>query len=121
MSCKQRFSCKVLYTEIQGFCKGLDKGTTAGGAGFVQLHAVYGLVLDLDTFHVLTADIQDTVYLGVKECSSIVMCHSFHFAVVEQESCFHQSFAVTGGAGAHDFHILRKKRVNFFQRTDGCM
>ena len=32
-----------------------------------KLYAVNRLVLDLDAFHILTADIQDTVYIRFKE------------------------------------------------------
>ena len=40
-----------------------DKRAAAGGAGFVELHAVYGLVFDFYAFHVLPADVQDTIHL----------------------------------------------------------
>ena len=36
---KCRF-CEILHTVIQGFGKGFDKGTAAGGACFIELYAV---------------------------------------------------------------------------------
>ena len=32
---KQSGLCEILYRIIQGFCKGFDKGTAAGGAGLI--------------------------------------------------------------------------------------
>ena len=46
---------------------------------------VYSLILDFDTFHVLTADIKDTVYFRIKECSSVIMCYSLYFAIIQHE------------------------------------
>ena len=112
---------KVLHTVIQGFGKGFDKGTTAGGACLVELYTVYGLVLDLNAFHVLTADVEDTVYLRVEESSGIIVGHCLHLTVVQKKSSLHQRFAVAGGAGAYDLCILRKKRIDFADRTDGSL
>ncbi len=79
---------KVLHRVVQGLGKGLDEGAAAGGTGFVKQYAVYGLILDADTFHILTADIQDTVYLRIKEGSSIVVGDGLHFSVIQQKGSF---------------------------------
>ena len=54
----------------------------SGGAGFIELYAVNSMIFDLDTFHILTADVEDTVHIRFKERSGIVMGHRFHFALI---------------------------------------
>ncbi len=110
---KKGGSCKILHTVIQGFGKGFDERTAAGGAGLVKLYAVYGLIFNFDAFHVLSADVQNAVYLGIKEGGRIIVRYGFHFAVVQQKGSLHQGFAVTGGAGAGNFYALGKQVVNF--------
>ena len=44
-------------------CKGLNKGTASGRAGLIELYTVNGMIFDLDTFHILTTDIKDTIYI----------------------------------------------------------
>ena len=84
---KQCFLCKILYTEVKGFRKGRNKGTASGGAGCIQLYTVYSLVLNLDTFHILPADIENTIYLRIKESGSIVVGNGFHFTFIQHQSC----------------------------------
>ena len=62
--------------------KGFDEGAAAGGAGLVQLNAVNGSVLDLDTFHVLPANVQDTVHFRLKKRRGIVVGDRLHFPFV---------------------------------------
>ncbi len=66
------------------FCKGFDKGSASGRAGLIQLYAVNRLIFDLDTLHILAADIKDTVYIWLEEGSRIVVCDSFYFAFVQK-------------------------------------
>ena len=40
------------------------------------------MIFDLDAFHVLAANVQDTVYFRVKKGSSIIVRNRFDFAVV---------------------------------------
>ena len=70
MLCKQGSLGKILYGVIQRLGKGFDKGTTARGTCLVQLYAVYGLITDLDAFHILSADIYNTVNLRVKKAAA---------------------------------------------------
>ena len=67
---KERLSGEILYRVIQAFGKGLNKGAAAGGAGLIELYAVHRPVLDPYTFHILSADIQDTVYFRVKKAAA---------------------------------------------------
>ena len=110
---------EVLHAVIQGMGEGLDKGAAAGGAGLVQLDAVYGMVFDADTLHVLAADVQDTVHFRVEEFRGVVVGHGLHLALVQHQGGLYQGFAVAGGAGADDMGILRKKTVNLLDSPDG--
>ncbi len=85
---KQSGFCEIFHAVVQRFCKSLDKRAAAGGAGFVELHAVYGLVFDFYAFHVLPADVQDTIHLRIEKSSGIIMGHRFHFAVIQQKGGF---------------------------------
>ena len=106
--------CEILYAVIQRFCKGFNKGTAAGRTGFIQLYAVHGLILDLNAFHVLSADVQNAVHLRIKECGSVIMCYGLHFAVIQKKSGFHQRFAIAGRTGAHNFNTLGEGGINLF-------
>ena len=46
------------------------------------------------------------------------MRHGFHFAVVEQESGFHQRFAVAGRAGTYNVGVCRQFPVDILQCGD---
>ena len=119
MFCKKSCFCKVLYGVVQGFCESLDKGTAAGGTCLVKLYTVYRLVTDLDTFHILTADIQDAVYFRIKESSCIVMGNSLNLTFIKKKSRFDQGLAVTGGAGKGNLGVFRKKFIDLLDGTDG--
>ena len=109
---------KILHRVVQGFGKGLDEGTTAGGAGFVQLYTVHGLVLDLDAFHVLPADVQNAVYLRIKECGGVVMGYRFHLALIQKESSLDQGLTVSCGTGPGDPRAGGQQAVDFLDGTD---
>ena len=49
---------------------------------FIQLYAVNRLILDLDTFHILASDIQDTIYIRFKEGCGIVMRNCLYLSFV---------------------------------------
>ena len=110
---------EVLHAVIQGMGEGLDKGTAAGGAGLVQLDAVHRMVFDADAFHVLAADVQDTVHLRVEELRGVVVGHGLHLALVQHQGGLYQGLAVAGGAGADNMGVLRKKTVNLLDSPDG--
>ncbi len=118
---KESGFCEIFHTVVQRFGKSLDEGAAAGGTCLVELDTVYRLVLNLDTFHVLTADIKNTVNLRIEESSRIVVRYGFHFAVVQQKGGFHQCFAVAGRAGTDNFSGLWEKRMYFLQGTDGSL
>ena len=88
MCCKKSLLCEILYREIQGLCKGLNKGAAAGGAGFIKENRVHGVVLYLDALHILTADIKDAVHLFVKVSCRIIVSHRLHLSVIQLKGGF---------------------------------
>ena len=77
------------------------------------------LIFDLDTFHILAADVQDTVYVRVKEGGCIVMGNGFHLALIQHQGGFDQGLAVTGGAGMDDMvHLPASMRIDLLDGTD---
>ena len=94
------------------------KETAAGRAGLIQLDAVDGAVFDLDAFHVLTADVENAVYLRIKEGSGVVVRYGLDLALVEHECRFDQCPAVAGRAGPCNRCGIRKLAVNILHGMD---
>ena len=117
--CKKSSLGEILYGVVQRLGEGFDKGTTARGTCLVQLYTVYSLITDLDTFHILSADIYDTVNLRVKESSRIVVGNGLNFPLIQQQSSLHQCLAVTCGTGKRNVCILRKNAVDLLNGADG--
>ena len=119
MLCEESSFGKILDAVVQRFCKGFDKGTAAGRAGFIKLHAVYSLIFDLDTFHILAADIQDTVYLRVKEGGGVVMGYGLYLSFIQEKCCFDQGFSVSGRTGVSDLGSFWKLGIDFLDGLNG--
>ena len=119
MFSKKSSFCKILHAVVQRLCKGFDKGTTARGTGFIKLYTVYSLIFDFNTFHILPANIQDTVYFRVKECSGIVVRNCFYLSFVQKKGSFDQCFSVSGRTGIGNMSVFRHQRINFLNGTDG--
>ena len=115
---KQGFFGKILYGIVQGLCEVFNKGTAAGRAGFVQQDAFHSVVFDLDAFHVLAADIQDTVHIRIKESGGGIMGDRLHFSFIEEQCGLDQFFAVTGRTCVDDMGFLRHVRVDFLNGAD---
>ena len=107
MFCKQGFMGEILNAVVQRLGKVFNERAAAGGTCLIQLHAVDGAVFDLDTFHILSADIKDTVHFRIEERSRIIMRDRLHLALVQQKSGFDQSLSVAGGAGVSDMCAVR--------------
>ena len=86
----------------------------------VYKRQVYGLVLNFNALHVLTANIQDAVYLRIKKCGGIIMGNSFHFAFVQKKSSLDQRLSVTGGTGVGNMCLFGKLFVDLLNRADCC-
>ena len=83
--CKERLFCKILHRVAERLCKGLDEGAAARRAGLVQLHGVNGVILDTDALHILTAYVKNTVHVGLKKGSGIVVRNGLNLALVKLE------------------------------------
>ena len=117
--CKKGSLGEILYGVVQRLGESFDKGTASGGTCLVQLYTVYGLITYLDTFHILSADIYNTVNLRVKESSRIVVGNGLNFPLIQQQSSLHQRLAVTCGTGKCNVGILWKNAVDLLDGTDG--
>ena len=94
----------------------LEERAAAGRAGLVQKHRVDRAVLELDTLHVLSADIEHAVDLRVEERRGGAVGDGLDLALVERERGLEQRFAVACGAGARD---MRARGKRFAQRMYG--
>ena len=103
---KEGFFCKILCGKAQRIGEVFNKGAAARGTGLVEQHVFHHAALQLDALHVLTADVQHAVHLGVKKGGGGAVGHRFHLALVQTEGRFQQGLAVAGGAGADDAGIL---------------
>ena len=43
------------------------------------------MILDADAFHVLTANVQDTVYIRLEECSCIVVGDGLNLTFIQHQ------------------------------------
>ncbi len=118
MAGKQRLLCKVLYRIIQRFCKRLNKGAAARRAGFIQLHAVDRLIFNTDTFHILSADIQNTIHIRVKKSGCIIMGNRLNLPFIQLKRSLNERFAVSGRAGMYDPGMLRQPFIDFLDGAD---
>ena len=116
---EERGFCEVLDRVIQRLREVLNKGAAAGGAGLVEHHVVDGVIADADALHVLTADIEDAVHVGLEEAGGGVVRDGLDLAFVQLEGALNEGLPVTGGTGPCDAHALRHMRVSLFDRADG--
>ena len=113
MRCKKCFLCEFFGRITQRLSKVLNKRAAAGRTCFIEQDIVYRSVFQPDTFHVLPADIQHAVYLGIKKGRSGTVRNGFHLALVKPESGLQQAFSVTGRAGSHNLCFLRQLFLQF--------
>ena len=73
----------------------------------------------MNALHVLSADVQDTIHIRLKERSGIVVGDGLNLAFIQLKSGLKKRFSVTGGAGVGDFRIGGKLFFNFTNRTHG--
>ncbi len=116
---KERRLGKILHAVIKGLSEGLYERTAAGGAGFVEEDVVHSVVLDADALHVLSADVENTVNVGIEEGRRVVVRDGLDFALIQKESRLKQSFPVTGGAAAHNMGVLGKELLDLLNGPDG--
>ena len=74
------------------------------------------MILDLDTFHILAADVQDTVDIGIEEGSRIIMGDGFDFPFIQHQGSLHEGFTVSGGTGPGDMRVLGQHGIDLLYR-----
>ena len=79
---KQAEFGKLVYLHAHGFGERLDKGTAARRTRLVEHDAVDGAVFDLETFDILSADIDDEIDVGIEKHGGLEMRHRFHDAEI---------------------------------------
>ncbi len=117
--CKKSRLRKVHHRIVQGFCKGLDKGSAPGGTGLVERDGIHGAVADADALHILSADVENAVHLRVKIRCAVVVRDGFDLAPVQPERGLHQGFAVSGGAAAGNRDAGGKVLIQIGDAADG--
>ena len=115
---KKRRLREVLHRIVQRLCKGLDERSAAGGAGLVELHRIDRVILDFDAFHILSADVENTVHIRVEEGRRIVVRDGLDFTFIQHQSRLDKRLAVAGGTGIHNMGILRQPVIDLLNRTD---
>ena len=118
MLCKESGFCEIFNTVVERFCKCLNERTASGGTCFIELYTVNGVILYLDAFHILSADIKDAVDIRVKERSSSIMGDSFNFTFIKKECSLHKCFAVSGRTCSYDMSIVRQLFIHILYRMD---
>ena len=113
---KQGLFGKALRRIAQGIGEVFNKGAAAGGAGLVEHDGVHRPVFQADALHVLAADVQHAVYLGVKEAGGGAVGDGLHLSLVQGEGGLQEGLAVARGAGPGDPGGARK---HGFQVPDG--
>ena len=101
-----RFLCKIRNAHIHRLGVSLDKRSAAGRACFVEHNIIDRTVFDLDTFHVLSADVQDKIHIRQEGSGRLIMSDGLNLTVVGAESRLDEMFAVARGDGIGDKHIL---------------
>ena len=95
--------------------EGLNKGTAAGGTGLVQHDGVHRAVADLEALHVLTADVDDEVHVGIEVLGSVQVSHRLHKAQVAAEGAFDEILAITDDGAALDVDPVAAQGVDLVQ------
>ena len=90
----------------QGLGEGLDEGAAAGGAGLVEHDGVHRSVADFKALHVLAADVDDEIHVGLEVGGRLVVGHGLHQPQVAGEGVFDQVLAVAGDRHAADLDAV---------------
>ena len=110
---------EILDGIVQGSGERFNEGAAAGGAGLVEQDIVNSAVADPDAFHILAADIQDAVHIGIKEGGRVIMGNGLDLTVIQHEGGLEQGFAVAGRAGTHDPGVGRDQVMDLMDGPDG--
>ena len=99
----------------QGLGKGLDKGAAAGGAGLVEHDGVHRAVADLKALHVLAADVDDKVHVGLEVGRRLIVGHGLHQAEIAGKGVFDEVLAIAGDGGTFDLNAVPAQGIDLLQ------
>ncbi len=102
---KQAQLGKVLHIPAQGLGKGLQEAAAARGAGLVEEDIAHRAILYAEAFHVLPANVDDEIHLGLEVAGRRKMGHGLHQAVVAAQGLAAQQLAIAGGGGRGNHHL----------------
>ena len=110
----KRLIDKVRKGEAQLFCVRFNKRAAARGTRFIEFDVRDGPARDLQTLHVLAADINHVTCLGVKSDRRALVRKCFHFVKLSAESRLSKACAIARCADCADLRTLGKS-VNEFE------
>ena len=90
-------SCKLADVHLHGVGKGCNKGAAACRASLVQHDVLNDAVFDLQTLHVLTANIKNEINVWDKCLSATQVSDGLNLARVCAQSLNQDTLAITGG------------------------
>ena len=112
---KQSQSGKFRDAHTESVGNRLYKRTAAGRARFVKHDIVYRFVLDFETLDVLTADVDNEIYVGTKFQRRGKVRNSFDNAEIEFKSRFQKFFPVARYRRRHYLYSVAHERIKLFQ------
>lgn len=92
------------------------KGSAARRARFIQKDIIDRLIADLEAFDVLTADINDEIYVWIVPFGRRIMGNRLYDPEIGMECIFYDFLAVAGRSAGKDAGI-RKRLVQLFKKT----
>ncbi len=103
----KRLGRELARRHMQSLSEVLDKGATAGGAGFIQRDIANTSVLDEEAFHVLTADIEYERHLRAEFLRRPQMRKRLDLAAIRMDGRLHDGLAIAGRHRAGDICLGR--------------
>ena len=111
----QCFGRKILDLHIQRLREIFQEGTATGRTGLIQQNILNHLILNPNTFHVLTANIQDKGDARQEMFGRFIVSHGFNLAHVCVVGSLNQFFSISGDTSLCDIGIRRKHFIDFGQ------
>ena len=99
---KQRLGGEALRRIAHGHGEVFQKRPAARRAGLVEQNGIYRATPELDTLHILPADVQHAVHAGIEEGGRRAVRDGLYLSFVQTEGGFEQLLAIARGAGARN-------------------
>ena len=101
-----------MYIIAHRFCKGFNKASTTRATRFIKHYRIYGLIFDIKAFHILSANINNKIYLRIKIFSSLKMCHCFHKPRIKIKCSLYKLLAIACNRTSFNVYFITKMLVN---------